>query len=265
MKSLTVSLKVLRVNLRKKLLEEAEEPVAKEAPINIYVNNNHVVTLFASPTNLKELGVGWLLSQGIIKSIEEIHEINVRKNNVKVKCSSRAEIRVKASKISKTIDTSCGSTEENFHLLIDRISKPTVRSEYKVDAEKILRFVNTLNRMSKVFRATGGTHSAAIFEDGKLVAFAEDVGRHNAVDKVIGIAAFKQTDFSKSVLVSSGRQPANMVLKAARVGIPIVVSIAAPLNSGVEAAKKTGTTLVCFARGKRMNIYSNPERIEVKI
>jgi len=119
--------------------------------------------------------------------------------------------------------------------------------------------------MSKIFRATGGTHSAAIFEDGKLVAFAEDVGRRNAVNKVIGIAALRKINFSRSVLVSSGRQAADMVLKAARVGIPIITSIAAPLYSGVEVAKKTGITLICFARGQRMNVYSNPERIEVRL
>jgi len=118
--------------------------------------------------------------------------------------------------------------------------------------------------MSKVFKTTGGTHSAAIFENGKLIAFAEDVGRHNAVDKVIGMAALGKTDFSKSVLVSSGRQPANMVLKAARVGIPIIASIAAPIYSGIEAARKTGVTLICFVRGQRINVYSNPERVEIK-
>ena len=218
MSSLTVNVKAFRINLRKELVEEAEEPIAKEAPINLYINNSYVITLFASPNHLKELSIGWLLSQGIIKSIEEIREIKVRKNDVKIKCSGKVEARIKAAKISRIINTSCGSTNENFHFLLDRISKPLIRSEYKVRAEEILRFINTLNRMSKVFKTTGGAHSAAIFENGKLVAFAEDVGRHNAVDKVIGMAALRKTDFSKSVLVSSGRQPANMVLKAARVG-----------------------------------------------
>ena len=110
---------------------------------------------------------------------------------------------------------------------------------------------------------TGGTHSAAIFHEEKLVAFAEDIGRHNAVDKVIGAAAMKKVEFSKCVIVSSGRQPANMVLKAARVGIPIVASIAGPVNSGVDIAIKTGVTLICFVRGQRMNVYSYPERVEV--
>jgi len=106
-------------------------------------------------------------------------------------------------------------------------------------------------------------HSAALFQNESLVAFAEDIGRHNAVDKVIGIAALQKVDFSRCVLLSSGRQPANMVLKAARVGVPIVASIAGPVYSGIEAALKTGVTLVCFVRGERLNVYSFPERVLV--
>jgi len=245
MNLLTVNVKALRINLRKKLIEEVEEAIARETSIKIYVNDNHLVTLFASPSQLKELAIGWLLSQGIIKSVDEISEVRVEEDTVKIKCASKIETRIKLAEASK-------------------IPKLIVKSKYRVKAEEILRLANLLNRLSKVFKVTGGTHSAAIFEDGKLVAFAEDVSRHGAVDKAIGIAALRKADFSKSILVSSGRQPAGMVLKAAHVGIPIVASIAAPLDSGVEVAKKTGITLIGFVRRQRMNIYSNPERVEVE-
>jgi len=245
MNLLTVNVKALRINLRKKLIEEVEEAIARETSIKIYVNDNHLVTLFASPSQLKELAIGWLLSQGIIKSVDEISEVEVEEDTVKIKCVSKIETRMKLAEASK-------------------IPKLIVKSKYRVKAEEILRLADMLNRLSRVFKVTGGTHSAAIFEDGKLVAFAEDAGRHSAVDKAIGIAALRKADFSKSILVSSGRQPADMILKAAHVGIPIVASIAAPLDSGVEAAKKTGITLIGFVRRQRMNIYSNPERVEVE-
>jgi len=245
MNLLTVNVKALRINLRKKLIEEVEEAIARETSIKIYVNDNHLVTLFASPSQLKELAIGWLLSQGIIKSVDEMSEVKVEEDTVKIKCISKIETRIKLAKASK-------------------IPKLIVKSKYKVKAEEILRSVDMLNRLSKVFKVTGGAHSAAIFEDGKLVAFAEDVSRHSAVDKAIGVAALRKADFSKSILVSSGRQPADMILKAAHIGIPIVASIAAPLDSGVKAAEKTGITLICFVRRQRMNIYSNPERVEVE-
>ncbi|MDH5450783.1 MAG: formate dehydrogenase accessory sulfurtransferase FdhD [Candidatus Bathyarchaeota archaeon] len=263
MLSPSVEAKVKKINLREKSVKFVDELIAVEAPVNIYVNDQRAVTLFSLPTQLKELGIGWLLSQAIVKLIDEIISVQVKENNVKISCSSKIETRIKAAKTMRIVDSPCGSTKEDFLFLIDRMTKPFVNSDYGVKAEKILQFVKILNEKSALFKLTGGTHSAAIFHEGKLVAFAEDIGRHNAVDKVIGAAAEKKVEFSKCVIVSSGRQPANMVLKAARVGIPIVASIAGPVYSGVDVAIKTGVTLICFARGQRMNVYSYPERVEV--
>ena len=263
MLSPSVEAKIKKINLREKSVKFVDELIAVEAPVDIYVNDQHVVTLFSLPTQLKELGIGWLLSQAIVKSIDEIISVQVKENNVRISCSGKVETRIKAAKTMKIMDSSCGSTIEDFLFLIDRMIKPFADSDYGVKAEKILQFVKVLNEKSTLFKLTGGTHSAAIFHEEKLVAFAEDIGRHNAVDKVIGAAAMKKVEFSKCVIVSSGRQPANMVLKAARVGIPIVASIAGPVNSGVDIAIKTGVTLICFVRGQRMNVYSYPERVEV--
>jgi len=263
MLSPSVEAKIKKINLREKSVKFVDELIAVEAPVNIYVNDQHVVTLFSLPTQLKELGIGWLLSQAIVKSIDEIISVQVKENNVKISCSGKVETRIKAAETMRIVDSACGSTIEDFLFLIDRMIKPFANSDYWVKAEKILQFVKVLNEKSTLFKLTGGTHSAAIFHEEKLVAFAEDIGRHNAVDKVIGAAAEKKVEFSKCVIVSSGRQPANMVLKAARVGIPIVASIAGPVYSGVDIAIKTGVTLICFVRGQRMNVYSYPERVEV--
>ena len=259
----SIEAKVKKINLREKSVKFADELIAVEAPVGIYVNNQHVVTLFSLPTQLKELGIGWLLSQAIVKSIDEIVNVQVKENNVKISCSGKVETRIKAAKTMRIVDSSCGSTTDDFLFLVDRVTNPFADSDYGVKAEEILQFVKVLNEKSTLFKLTGGTHSAAIFHEERLVAFAEDIGRHNAVDKVIGAAAEKRVGFSKCAIVSSGRQPANMVSKAARVGIPIVASIAGPVYSGVDIAIKTGVTLICFVRGQRMNIYSYPERVEV--
>lgn len=263
MLSPSVELKVKKVDLHDKSVKCVDELVATEVPVNIYVNGRHVVTLFSLPAQLKELGVGWLLSEAIVRSVGEVVGVQVKENNVEIRCRGRVGSRIKTVETTKLVDSSCGSTTEAFLFLIDRMPKPFVNSDYKVKAERILRFVKVLNEKPTLFKLTGGTHSAAVFHEEKLVAFAEDVGRHNAVDKVIGISAMKGIDFSRCVITSSGRQPANMVLKAARVGIPIVASIAGPVYSGVDIAIATGVTLVCFVRGRRMNIYSYPERIRL--
>jgi formate dehydrogenase accessory protein FdhD len=113
-----------------------------------------------------------------------------------------------------------------------------------------------------VFRKTGGVHVAAIYDrEGERKALAEDVGRHNAVDKVIGAGALKKIDFSDCFLALSGRLTAEIVLKAATMNLPIVASLAAAIDSGIAVANESGLTLAGFVRGNRMNIYAFPERI----
>ncbi len=237
-----------------------EESVAVEGPIDLYINEEQILTFFASPMQKKELAIGFLLDEGIVKKLNQIKKIEIKDDSIKIDTISNVKTRIDAFKVIRKIDTACGSTE-NFFKLLDRLDRPIVKSDYSVRADEISRMVDELNKESKIFHLTGGIHSAAIFLDGVLVAFSEDIGRHNAVDKVIGASFLKKIDFGKCVLVTSGRQPADIVMKTARIGIPIAASISGPISSGIVVAKKTGVTLVCFARGRRMNIYSIPERI----
>ena len=132
----------------------------------------------------------------------------------------------------------------------------------RVKAQTIFESVNTLNFKAVEFRQTGGVHVAAIYRpDGSMVALAEDVGRHNAVDKVIGMAALAKVTFGDCFMALSGRMSGDVAFKAAKVGLPIVASIAAALSSGIALAEQANLTLVGFVRGKRMNIYTFPERI----
>jgi formate dehydrogenase accessory protein FdhD len=137
-----------------------------------------------------------------------------------------------------------------------------VKSNYTVNATKIVQMMQKIEE-SALFRSTGGVHVAALFEDKQFIGLAEDIGRHNSIDKVIGRGILAKVNFHNSVLISSGRQPADMILKAVRMGIPIVVSRAAPIRSGIIAADKNGITLVCFVRGQRMNIYTHQKRIQI--
>lgn len=257
---LTKKFKIVKMNLRLGTKETVEDDVALEAPVNIYVNDQHVVTLMASPDLIKELALGWLLDEGLIRSLGEVKDVWVKANDVKIKTKSELKLRIQAAGTVKLITTACGSTED-FLKLLDRMEKPFVRSNYSVKASDILKMVKELNLKSKSSWTMAGTHSAALFAAGRLAAFAADVGRHNAIDKVVGVAALAGLNFSSCVLLSSGRQPADMVLKVARVGIPILASVRGPIQTGIVAAEKTGVTLICFARGQRMNVYSFPERI----
>jgi FdhD protein len=253
---------IVKVDVSAKKFQKMKDYVAEEKPLRIYLNRSHYATFFCSPTHLKELAIGHLLSEGIVKSVEEIEEIRMKAEGacrVKLKPAINLKTRLKISMpFSRVVLSTCGNLSPYQY----SAKLPKITSNLKVKAEVILNGVNRLNSIAETFRKTGGVHVAAICKsNGNLVAFAEDVGRHNAVDKAIGIAALNETDFGECFLALSGRLTGDMALKAARVGLPIVASLATAIDSGIAVAKDVGLTLIGFVRGKRMNIYNSPEKI----
>lgn len=237
-----------------------EDEVALETPINIYVNEKHFVTLFATPHDLKELGVGHLISEGIISGPDEIKSIKMDGTDVLIATIEDVTSKLEEHKHIKVIYSSCGSIDDYFKIL-DKINKPRVRSNYKISAEKMLDALRGLGKESGSFKMSIAVHSAAIYADGMKKVQMEDVSRHTTVDKAIGKAVLEGLNLSRSILVTTGRQASDMILKAARVGIPITVSLRGPLYSGIYSAMKTGVTMASVTRGKGLTVYTHPERI----
>ena len=243
--------------------QEIADYIAEEKPFYLFVNTPFWATILCSPTDLKELAVGHFLSEGILKSTDEIEEVVLKESEsscyVKLKSEINVEDRVKISRLhARVIPSACGSGSP--YQFTGKI--PKVKSNLKVKAQVIFDSVNQLNFKAEGFRQTGGLHVAAIYKaDGQLVALAEDVGRHNAVDKVIGMAALGKVDFGECFLALSGRMSGDVAFKAAKVGLPIVASLAAALSSGIALADGAELTLAGFVRGKRINVYTCPERI----
>lgn len=208
------------------------------------VNGRFLTSFVATPSNIREMIIGHMLDQGYVQSPEEI--VNFRIGVEK--------IFVETKKLH-----SQSRTEPEFWKTLP--SGYTIKSDLKASPEILRRIVKRLNIESDRFREVGGSHTAAIFSGQELLAFADDVGKHNAVDKVVGIAALNKADFSKTILATSGRQPATMIAKAARVGIPISVSLTGAVHSGVALARHVNLTLICMRRGAGMKIYAGPERI----
>jgi FdhD protein len=254
---------IAKIDVSTKTSKKMVDYVAEERPLHLFVNTTYWATILCSPSNLKELAVGHLLSEGLLKSTDEIEEVSLKEREsccyVKLKANVNIENRLKLSRLhARVISSACGSAAPYQYS-----PKPAkVKSNLTVKAEIIFNSVNQLNYKAELFRQTGGVHAAAIYKaDGSLVALAEDVGRHNAVDKVIGIAALNRTDFGECFLASSGRLSGDIVFKAAKVGLPIVASLATALDSGIAMAKLAHVTLAGFVRGKRMNVYTFAERI----
>jgi len=254
---------IIKLDLSTGKSQEIADYVAEEKPFYLFVNKTFWATILCSPTDLRELAVGHFLSEGILKSADEIEEVVLKEREstcrIKLKSGINVEDRVKLSRLhARVIPSACGSVSPYQYTG----KTPKVTSALKVKAQVIFDSVNQLNFKAEGFRRTGGLHVAAIYQaDGKLVALAEDVGRHNAVDKVIGMAALNKVDFGGCFLALSGRMSGDVAFKAAKVGLPIIASLAAALSSGIATAEAADLTLAGFVRGKRINIYTCPERI----
>lgn len=204
-----------------------------------------------------------MVTEGIVKSFEEIEEVSVKDDVCRVKLMPDvdSEKRVRLAKhFQRVILAACG-VHGSFR---PPLRLPKISADFQIGSDVILGCVNQLNRIAKIFRHTGGVHAAAIFNaQGDRVAFAEDIGRHNAVDKVIGMGFVQGSDFRKCLLALTGRLTADIVVKSAKVSVPIVASIAAAVDSGIAVAKQANLTLIGFVRGNRLNVYSCPERIRL--
>jgi len=254
---------VIKLDLYTGKSQEFADYIAEEKPFYLFVNTTFWATILCSPTDLKELAVGHFLSEGILKSTDEIEGVVLKEREstcyVKVKPEVDVEKRVRISRLhARVIPSACGSGSP--YQFTGKI--PKVQSDLKVKAQVIFESVKQLNFKAEGFRRTGGLHVAAVYKaDGELVALAEDVGRHNAVDKVIGIAALNNVAFGECFLALSGRMSGDVAFKAAKLGLPIVASLAAALSSGIAMAESANVTLAGFVRGKRINLYTCPKRI----
>jgi FdhD protein len=255
--------KMTRLDLSTGTIEKTLDFVAEEVPLKIIVNDDYAFVIWCSPMQFKELSVGHLFAEGILRSVKEIDSIlSDEVNNVchvrfkdTIDVAERMDNRRHGARIVPLLKASTSAYQKDEKLSV-------VQSNLAVKAQVILDAINQLNEKAKGFKKTGGLHDSGIFKaDGTLIAFSEDVGRHNTVDKVIGEALLNHENFRDCFLIITGRVPGDMIFKAAKVGLPIIVSVAAVLNSGVASAEKANISVVGFVRGKRMNVYTCPERI----
>jgi len=252
---------ITRVRLDGELSERVKDEVVVEDQVEIYINDILYAVFSCSPYEIEELVVGHLLTDGTIRKTDEVTSLEVSKGTVHVRLASKHPFPFQ--KKPRLISTSCvsGTLEIPPHLLM-MVKKVKSGPSFRMSRQNISQAVKLLNSEASIFRRTGGTHASALFDEkGSVLAFSEDIGRHNAVDKVIGRAALEGGSFAPTLLASTGRITFEMIVKAATVGIPVIVSISAPTDKAVKTAEMFGLTLVGFARARRFNIYTHPDRI----
>ncbi|HUY01185.1 MAG TPA: formate dehydrogenase accessory sulfurtransferase FdhD [Candidatus Deferrimicrobium sp.] len=243
---------------------EIEDEIAVETIITIWVNEKLISSILCSPFLEKELVIGYLYTTGIIGSFQEVEDILQEGYDFKIRLNPQIDLntRLKNSQfINRVINTGCGPPEYWLQVKKGK-GLPQIESKIQIQVDEIFKAIKDLNTNSKFFRQTGATHAAGLYElPINRIIVAEDIGRHNAVDKVIGHAIIHGIAMDNKLLTSTGRLTADIIFKSSRCKIPIIASMAAATDSGISSAKATNTTLIGFVRGRRLNIYTNPFRI----
>jgi FdhD protein len=237
------------------------DPVTSERPLHIRINGNPFITLLCTPVQRKELVAGFLLSEGFIDGTGQIGsiELDAQADTVSVALSG-VELDLEERVRNVTLTSGCGRGTILCDVM-DALEGPRATGKVQLTPEQILARMRDLQRHSTSYLKTGGTHSAAVTDGERLIAFAEDLGRHNAVDKVLGACCLDGIETKDKAVFSSGRISSEIIMKVARSGVPVLVTRAAPTDQVIQIAETLLITLVGFARGNRMNVYSCPERI----
>jgi FdhD protein len=253
--------KISILKLTEKGSSSTEDIVAKEFPLIIILNNHELVTLLCSPANLKYLAVGFLFSEGFLKSKDEIKKIMVDDRRGVVWVETERDEELASDVLLNKIMTSGYGRGVSFHSVAAAQGQVKVESQIKISALEVLALVSEFQHRSQIYRATGGVHSAALCDNKDLLVFSEDIGRHNAIDKIFGECLLNDIATDDHIIITSGRISSEILLKVAKRNVPIIVSKSAPTNLGVRLANDLGLTLVGFVRGKRMNVYTHDWRI----
>ncbi len=237
-----------------------EDVVAREFPFTIILNNQELVTLLCSPTDLKYLTIGFLFSEGLLKIKDEIKKIMVdeRRGVVRVETEEGRELD-RDVLFKRLITSGCGRGVSFYSA--NEATGQKVESRVEMSTHEVLSLVSDFQHRSQIYRMTGGVHNAALCDIKSILVFSEDIGRHNAIDKVFGECILKDIPTDERVVITSGRVSSEILLKVAKRNIPIIISISAPTDLGVKLANDLGVTLLGFVRGKRINAYTNDWRI----
>jgi len=254
---------ILSVPIRKIEAESAaaeQDLVAVEEPLEILVNGTNISITMRTPGDDPELAAGFLFTEGILREPPQA----IVSNGNRIEIATSAEVDLDRLQRHFYLSSSCGVCGKASIQALESIGCPFLdRERPKIGADLIPRLPEVLRSRQSVFDRTGGLHAAAIFDTaGDLIDLKEDVGRHNALDKLIGATLLRRgLPLEQHVLMLSGRASFELIQKALMAGIAIVAAVGAPSSLAVEAALRYGMTLAGFVRGERFNIYSGEWRI----
>jgi len=235
-------------------------PISEEVPLTITVNGRELATLLCSPEYLRNLATGFLYTNGLIREASSLKSLTVDRDRWNVTVDIEGEGLDEEFVFKRIYTSGCGKGVI-FHNPLDLINRKRLENDMRVNSTDITALMKTFQKRSEEHQRTRGVHSGALATPEEILIFRDDIGRHNALDKVIGEALYRHTGFPDKILLTSGRISSEILSKVLRCQMPLIVAAGAPTNQAVKLARQANLTLVGRVRGNRMNVYSGEERI----
>ena len=244
-----------RYEFRKWESHDAETIV--ETPVSLTVNGEVWLTFMCTPVDLEEMAVGFLYNEGVIEGMDEVEDVRLCEHGDNVDVWLKRGVE-QPNSWRRTSGCTGGVTA------VDALARVEVSfngDQPKFPPEAVGHLVGKLFDSQALYRETGGVHTSALSDGGKILLSAEDIGRHNTLDKIAGMCIMKNIWPETRILITTGRISSEMLQKAARMGAPILISRTSPSSLSIEMAERYGITLIGYARKHRFNVYSNPQRV----
>jgi FdhD protein len=236
--------------------------VAREYPLTVMLNDEQLATLLCSPDDMENLAVGFLYSEALIRTKEEIKGITVDEPRGIVRVNTESADTVDRELFMKrVITTGCGRGISFYNFADLDQKQQKVESDVKVTPAQILDLMKAFQTRSEIYQKTHGVHGAALCDGAGILLFKEDIGRHNAIDKIFGHCLRENIPLADRIIMTTGRISSEILFKVAKRAIPILVSRSTPTDLAVGLAGELGITLVGFVRGGHMNVYTEEGRI----
>ena len=240
--------------------EKLVDFVTEEVPLTIYVNDQEVVTILASPTDLTELAVGFVYTSGFITDFDQITKITEDTKRWTVSLQLR-DGQFDSDQAFRRIFTSGCGRGTLIYKTVDLFCRRKNTSNIRIHRDQVYQLMAEFQNGSIGFKETGGVHSAGLADIHQILVIREDIGRHNTIDKILGYSLMNNCDLSDKMILSSGRISSEILLKIQKTQIGVIITRGAPTDQAVKHAQECDITLIGFVRGRRMNVYNGMDRI----
>lgn len=229
-----------------------QETIATEFPLTVMLNGEEFATMVCSPTHVRELIIGFLASEGIIRSYNEINSLSIDQERGFVYAEINKSLEHIQHDHSKRFIGSCCGKSRQFYFKSDVQTAKTVVSRLSISASQCISLMHKLQDQSEHFQQTGGVHNAALCTVDDLLAIRTDIGRHNALDKIYGHILENRIPLADKVIAFSGRISSEVLLKISKMGVGIIISKSAPTDLALKLANDLGITAIGFARRNKI-------------